>query len=679
MTARKTRRTRLSMHRLENRDVPAVFNIANGDTASFIAAINTCNFNNEPDTINLAVSGNYTFTSAADAADGGSALPTILRDVADANTVTINGRGSTVQRSAVGGTPNFRLLRISTFPNIVGVFLNDLVITNGNAGANNGGAVELGAGDLTVTNCSFSQNQAAVGGAIYATNTSITPRTLSINGTFTGNQSTNGAGGAVYMLGATNVSILGGTYTNNTSSAEGGALRVQTSSGLTTITGSLFANNTANGGNGGGAIFVQGNTNVTDTTIRDNTCAATAGGGGGIFVQGGSTGTLSMTGCTVSGNRVNNSTASGGGVYNQGNLVVVNSTIHDNRAGLGGGLAFVNGSPTGSITHSTITNNSAFFGIASGGGVTITGTGTLSIGNTIIAGNTLENGGSGPDVGGTINSTGYNLIESTAGATINGTTTGNIYNTSPNLGALQFNGGLTATRLPNAGSPVINAGDPAFSGPPANDQRGAGYPRVVGGRLDIGAVEKDAAAAPRVTGSQVNDGTAQRSRVTSLAVTFSAQVTFATTPTAAFTLTRVSDGASVSFTATAQVVGGVTVVTLNNFTGTATQFGSLADGRYTLTALANQITAGGVQLDGNGDGTPGDNYVFGDQQGLFRFFGDINGDRHVDIADFGLFSATFNLSTGQTGFNAAFDFNNDGHIDIADFGQFSIRLFTVLP
>jgi Dockerin type I domain len=187
------------------------------------------------------------------------------------------------------------------------------------------------------------------------------------------------------------------------------------------------------------------------------------------------------------------------------------------------------------------------------------------------------------------------------------------------------------------------------------------------------------AAAPRVSTTVVIGGAAQRSRVTDLTVTFSTQVTFATTPDAAFTLTRVSDGAVVTFTATANVVVGVTVVTLNNFGGAATQFGSLADGRYTLTALAVQITAAGVQLDGNGDGTAGDNYVFGEAQGLFRFFGDINGDRHVDIADFGLFSATFNLSTGQTGFISAFDSNNDGHIDIADFGQFSLRLFTVLP
>jgi hypothetical protein len=73
------------------------------------------------------------------------------------------------------------------------------------------------------------------------------------------------------------------------------------------------------------------------------------------------------------------------------------------------------------------------------------------------------------------------------------------------------------------------------------------------------------------------------------------------------------------------------------------------------------------------------NYSFGDAQGLFRFFGDINGDRSVDIGDFGLFSSTYGVNSTQAGFISAFDFNNDGVIDIADFGQFSIRIFTVLP
>jgi hypothetical protein len=182
----------------------------------------------------------------------------------------------------------------------------------------------------------------------------------------------------------------------------------------------------------------------------------------------------------------------------------------------------------------------------------------------------------------------------------------------------------------------------------------------------------------RVQSTMVNDGSAQRSRVTSLTVTFSTTVTFAGAVQNAFTLTRISGG-TVAFAASASTIGGVTVVTLNNFTGSAAEFGSLADGRFTLTALASQISVGGQALDGNGDGIPGDNYTFGEAEGLFRFYGDINGDRHVDIADFGLFTGTFNLSTGQTGFLAAFDFNGDGHIDIADFGQFSVRLFTPLP
>jgi uncharacterized delta-60 repeat protein len=178
--------------------------------------------------------------------------------------------------------------------------------------------------------------------------------------------------------------------------------------------------------------------------------------------------------------------------------------------------------------------------------------------------------------------------------------------------------------------------------------------------------------------AQVNDGSAQRSRVTSLTVRFSGQVTFSGPVTNAFTLTRVGAGA-VTFAANLSVEFGGTVVVLANFTGPETEFGSLRDGRYTLTALASQISAGGQALDGDANGTPGGDFVFGEAQGLFRFFGDINGDRHVDIADFGLFTGTFNLSTGQTGFLAAFDFNGDGHVDIADFGQFSVRFFTPLP
>ena len=124
---------------------------------------------------------------------------------------------------------------------------------------------------------------------------------------------------------------------------------------------------------------------------------------------------------------------------------------------------------------------------------------------------------------------------------------------------------------------------------------------------------------------------------------------------------------------------GVTVVTLNNFTGAETEFGSLNDGRYSLTALATQISANGQQLDGNGDGLGGDDYTFGGAQGLFRLFGDINGDRQVDVADLTPFASTFGLTSGQAGFLAALDLNGDGQIDIFDLTQFAKRFGTTLP
>jgi hypothetical protein len=202
--------------------------------------------------------------------------------------------------------------------------------------------------------------------------------------------------------------------------------------------------------------------------------------------------------------------------------------------------------------------------------------------------------------------------------------------------------------------------------------------RVIAAGGTSGEYVVTASVPPKVTGVVVNNGGAQRSLVTSLTISFDQVVTLPASVADAFTLAR-TGGGPVTFQATASFIGGVTVVTLSNFTGAETQFGSLADGRYTLTALQNLISAGGAALDGNGDGTGGDNFTFGEAQGLFRFYGDATGDRHVDIADFGLLSGTFNLSTGQTGFLPYFDFNNDGHIDIADFGQFSLRLFTPLP
>jgi hypothetical protein len=81
--------------------------------------------------------------------------------------------------------------------------------------------------------------------------------------------------------------------------------------------------------------------------------------------------------------------------------------------------------------------------------------------------------------------------------------TGNQLETDPLLGSLANNGGTggMATRLPLAGSPAIDLGDPAYSGPTL-DERGTGFARILGGRVDIGAVEVTPQLAP--TGSVVS-------------------------------------------------------------------------------------------------------------------------------------------------------------------------------
>jgi hypothetical protein len=80
------------------------------------------------------------------------------------------------------------------------------------------------------------------------------------------------------------------------------------------------------------------------------------------------------------------------------------------------------------------------------------------------------------------------MIEDPGTATLNGAN--NITGQDPQLGALGDNGGPTETQRPAFASSAINAGDPAFAGPPSEDQRGNA--RVVGGRVDIGAVEVNA-------------------------------------------------------------------------------------------------------------------------------------------------------------------------------------------
>jgi hypothetical protein len=170
-----------------------------------------------------------------------------------------------------------------------------------------------------------------------------------------------------------------------------------------------------------------------------------------------------------------------------------------------------------------------------------------------------------------------------------------------------------------------------------------------------------------VTGFVINDGSVQRSMVTSIAITFSSVVTL---DPGAIELVR-QEGGTFAPDIAETVMNGQTVVTLT-FSGAGIIGGSLPDGHYTLTIHGNLVhdAATGLALDGAGTGTAGSDHV----ETFFRLFGDADGDGHVDLADLELFIGTFGKHAGDAGFLAYFDYNADGRVDFGDLVQLLRRL-----
>ena len=183
---------------------------------------------------------------------------------------------------------------------------------------------------------------------------------------------------------------------------------------------------------------------------------------------------------------------------------------------------------------------------------------------------------------------------------------------------------------------------------------------------------------PEVTEVRINDGEAQRSSLRSVKVFFDQLIT---EDTSAFELVRrgavpqafAAEDIHVSF----RKEDNRSVATLT-FSGEMTRpSGSLIDGNYmfTIDGQAIRSLADDRALDGSSNGTPGGDFVFGDEEvdNFFAHFGDSDGDRDVDGIDLGAFGQTFRKQTGQAGFDPLFDFDGDGDVDGSDLGQFGLR------
>jgi hypothetical protein len=249
--------------------------------------------------------------------------------------------------------------------------------------------------------------------------------------------------------------------------------------GIGNVASLTVVNSNVSDNDGFGISNITGEFGVVTATILSTTVSGNLAGGvlsaPNFF---GGRAYITITDCTISGNF---SAPGEGGIFGGVGtlLTVANSTISGNSAGTSGGGIYNVGSLH--VANCTISGNSA----PSAGGEGIYNDAVVEISNTI-----LNAGALGENIfnnGGTVTSDGYNLSSDDGGGYLTGP--GDQINTDPLLGPLQSNGGPTFTHGLLPGSPAIDAGDPNFSPPPFNDQRGCPFDRVSNGRIDIGSYE----------------------------------------------------------------------------------------------------------------------------------------------------------------------------------------------
>lgn len=275
--------------------------------------------------------------------------------------------------------------------------------------------------------------------------------------------------------------------------------------GNVTLSGLTIANGRQLDGSGGGILNGTGTLTVVGCTISGNFASVNTGnGGGGIFNSAG--GTVSIIRSTLSSNRGRcpNGSCGGGGVFNStgGTVSIIDSTLSTNttfsgNSGAGGNGVFNSAGGTVNIANSSLSDN--YDGFRGGG---VHNEGTVNARNTVIANNSAR--GMGQDFDGTLVSQGYNLIRATDNTTITGDTTGNQLGVDPLIGPLQDNGGPTFTHALLSGSTAIDGGHSSGS---STDQRGLprpvddpGLPNATGGDgSDIGAFEVQTFATPTPT------------------------------------------------------------------------------------------------------------------------------------------------------------------------------------
>ncbi len=386
--------------------------------------------------------------------------------------LTLIGPGSA--NAGLSGSGNTQIFHIAGG---VTFHLQSLTLFDGYAVA---GAVARAVGTLHMANCLVRDNASLQdGGAVFLDGAAGT----FFNVHFLRNAA-YGSGGAISTttLAATMLSVDSCHFESNVSNGNGGAIAASGPVAVTLLR-SILLRNTAAFDGGGVSIGNGASVAVVRTTLDNNNASRN---GGGLHVSGALPATGTVLGSTFSANKA---AGSGGAIALQhasGSVTLTSSTISGNLATYGGGVAQTS---TGTTTNTfcTIAENSG----VNGGGYYVTGS-TATFSATLLGNNTAA---SGPDVSGSVTSSGRNLVARPIGSSgwvgtdIVGTDTTQLV---AGIEPLQNNGGLTKTHALQACSPAVDA-TAINSGAIITDQRG--LPRFRDGDnnssaiADIGAYE----------------------------------------------------------------------------------------------------------------------------------------------------------------------------------------------
>lgn len=294
---------------------------------------------------------------------------------------------------------------------------------------------------------------------------------LTLNDVYLSNNTTAALGGGLYNETGASATLNYVGFVANHAGSNGGAVDNE---GAITASNTLFFIDSTGLGRGGG-LYNHGTAALSDVIFWAENASDD---GGGIFNNGG--GDLDLNRVDIHNNQSSN--GRGGGIAASGRMTLTNVTLSANTSitttGKGGAI-FFDTAAAALLTNVTIYTNTS----TSAGGIYREATaGTISLRNTIVAGN------SGGNCSGVINSLGYNLENANTCAFAG---IGDLPNTNPLLGPLQYNGGPNVLFLTHAllsGSPAINKipfGTNGCGTSITTDQRG--YARIA--PCDIGAFE----------------------------------------------------------------------------------------------------------------------------------------------------------------------------------------------